>query len=163
MPMVPRAVVAMLACARLGAVHSVVFGGFAAPELAIRADDPRPKETVTSHRGIQPTRTVPYFPMVPRAPQLAEDTPSSGIVPAPGEHFPDETYPETPGTRWVDWDEAVSRAEPAAPVTVGAADPLYILYTSGTTGMPKGVVRDNGGHAVALAWSMWNIYGVRPG
>ena len=163
MPMVPRAVVAMLACARLGAVHSVVFGGFAAPELAIRVDDARPKVIVTSHGGIEPTRTVPYFPMVSRALELAEHTPSSVIVAARAEQFPDETFPETPGTRWVDWDEAVSRAEPAAPVTVGAADPLYILYTSGTTGMPKGVVRDNGGHAVALAWSMWNIYGVRPG
>src|SRR5699024_10849582 len=159
----PRAVVAMLACARLGAVHSVVFGGFAAPELAIRVDDARPKVIVTSHGGIEPTRTVPYFPMVSRALELAEHTPSSVIVAARAEQFPDETFPETPGTRWVDWDEAVSRAEPAAPVTVGAADPLYILYTSGTTGMPKGVVRDNGGHAVALAWSMWNIYGVRPG
>ncbi|HJC28006.1 MAG TPA: acetate--CoA ligase [Candidatus Dietzia intestinipullorum] len=163
MPMVPRAVVAMLACARLGAVHSVVFGGFAAPELAIRVDDARPKVIVTSHGGIEPTRTVPYFPMVSRALELAEHTPSSVIVAARAEQFPDETFPETPGTRWVDWDEAVSRAEPAAPVTVGAADPLYILYTSGTTGMPKGVVRDNGGHAVALAWSMWNIYGVHPG
>ena len=163
MPMVPRAVVAMLACARLGAVHSVVFGGFAAPELAIRVDDARPKVIVTSHGGIEPTRTVPYFPMVSRALELAEHTPSSVIVAARAEQFPDETFPETPGTRWVDWDEAVSRAEPAAPVTVGAADPLYILYTSGTTGMHKGVVRDNGGHAVALAWSMWNIYGVRPG
>ncbi|MDV8001006.1 propionyl-CoA synthetase [Rhodococcus sp. IEGM 1408] len=163
MPMVPRAAVAMLACARLGAVHSVVFGGFAAPELAIRIDDARPKVIVTSHGGIEPTRKVPYFPMVAKALALAEHTPTAVIVAARPDQFPDETFPETPGTTWTDWDEAVSAAEPAAPVPVKATDPLYILYTSGTTGLPKGVVRDNGGHAVALAWSMWNIYGVRPG
>lgn len=163
MPMVPRAAVAMLACARLGAVHSVVFGGFAAPELALRIDDARPKVIVTSHGGIEPTRSVPYFPMVTKALALAGHTPGTVIVAARTEQFPDETFPETPGTTWTDWDEAVAVAEPAAPVPVKATDPLYILYTSGTTGLPKGVVRDNGGHAVALAWSMWNIYGVRPG
>ncbi len=163
MPMVPRAAVAMLACARLGAVHSVVFGGFAAPELAIRIDDARPSVIVTSHGGIEPTRSVPYFPMVTKALALARHTPGTVIVAARPEQFPDETFPETPGTTWRDWDEAVATAEPAAPVPVKATDPLYILYTSGTTGLPKGVVRDNGGHAVALAWSMWNIYGVQPG
>ncbi len=163
MPMIPRAAVAMLACARLGAIHSVVFGGFAAPELAIRIDDARPKVIVTATGGIEPTRRIPYFPMVAKALRLSYASPSAVIVASRAEHFPDEVFPETPGVTWTDWDDAVAVAEPAGPVAVAANDPLYILYTSGTTGMPKGVVRDNGGHAVALAWSMWNVYGVRPG
>jgi len=163
MPMVPRAAVAMLACARLGAIHSVVFGGFAAPELAIRIDDARPTVIVTSHGGIEPTRKVPYFPMVAKALELTGHTPGTVIVAPRTDQFPDEEFPETPGTTWRYWDDAVAGTEPAAPVPVKATDPLYILYTSGTTGLPKGVVRDNGGHAVALTWSMWNIYGIRPG
>lgn len=163
MPMVPRAAVAMLACARLGAVHSVVFGGFAAPELAIRIDDARPKVIVTSHGGIEPTRKVPYFPMVAKALELTRHTPGAVIVAPRHDQFPDMAFPDTPGTTWSYWDDAVADSEPAAPAAVKATDPLYILYTSGTTGLPKGVVRDNGGHAVALAWSMWNVYGIRPG
>ena len=163
MPMVPRAAVAMLACARLGAVHSVVFGGFAAPELAIRIDDARPKVIVTSHGGIEPTRKVPYFPMVAKALELTRHSPGAVIVAPRHDQFPDMAFPDTPGTTWSYWEDAVAGSDPAAPIPVKATDPLYILYTSGTTGLPKGVVRDNGGHAVALAWSMWNVYGIRPG
>ncbi|PZH17803.1 propionyl-CoA synthetase [Streptomyces sp. NTH33] len=157
MPMVPQAVVAMLACARLGAVHSVVFGGFAAKELAVRIDDARPKVVVSASCGVEAGRVVPYQPMLDEALRLARHTPERCVI---------LQRPQAPADltdRDLDWDEAMAAAEPADCVTVAATDPLYILYTSGTTGRPKGVVRDNGGHAVALAWSMRHIYGIGPG
>jgi len=163
MPMMPQAIVAMLACARLGAVHSVVFGGFAAKELAARIEDAKPVAIVTATGGIEPTRVVEYLPTISAALTLSAHTVDTVIV---------KNRPEVPGlagdfstetTAWWDWDEHLASAIPRAPVPVAATDPLYILYTSGTTGAPKGVVRDNGGHAVAMAWSMKNIYGVGPG
>ncbi len=158
MPMVPEAVIAMLACARLGAVHSVVFGGFAADELAVRIDDARPRVIVSASCGIEPTRIVEYKPLLDRAIERSTHRPESCII------LQRETHPceLTPG-RDVDWLEAEAAAAPRDCVPVAATDPLYILYTSGTTGRPKGVVRDNGGHLVALHWSMRNIYGVEPG
>jgi propionyl-CoA synthetase len=157
MPMVPRAVVAMLACARLGAVHSVVFGGFAPKELATRIEDAAPKVIVAASCGIEPTRVVEYKPIIDEALKTTEHQPSSVVV------LQREQARATLGDRDVDWDEAVAKASPAECVPVAATDPLYILYTSGTTGKPKGVVRDNGGHAVALAWSLPNIYDLHPG
>ncbi|GII05635.1 propionyl-CoA synthetase [Planobispora takensis] len=158
MPMVPEAVVAMLACARLGAVHSVVFGGFAPRELAIRIDDARPKVIVSASCGIEPSRVVPYKPMLDAALDLAAHRPERCVI-LRREQAPAELVPG----RDLDWAEAVAAAEPAGCVPVRAVDPLYILYTSGTTGLPKGVVRDNGGHAVALLWSMREVYDARPG
>jgi propionyl-CoA synthetase len=158
MPMVPEAVIAMLACARLGAVHSVVFGGFAAHELAARIDDARPVVVVSASCGIEPTRTVDYKPMVDAALEIAEHTTPHCVI-VQREQRPCALVPG----RDVDWDEAIAAAEPVDPVAVAATDPLYVLYTSGTTGKPKGIVRDNGGHAVALLWTMRHVYDTNPG
>jgi len=158
MPMIPQAVVAMLACARLGAVHSVVFGGFAANELAVRIDDAQPKVIVSASCGIEPGRIVEYKPLLDTAIELATHKPGACVI-VQREAKRAELVPG----RDLDWKEAMEAATPHDCVPVAATDPLYILYTSGTTGQPKGVVRDNGGHIVALKWSMKNIYGAEPG
>jgi propionyl-CoA synthetase len=158
MPMIPEAVIAMLACARIGAVHSVVFGGFAAPELATRIDDAAPKVVVSASCGIEVSRVVEYKPMLDRAINLARKKPDHCVM----LQRPMAPVALTPG-RDLDWEQALAGARPADCVPVAATDPLYILYTSGTTARPKGVVRDNGGHAVALRWSMGNIYDTGPG
>src|SRR5919198_4378784 len=149
MPLMPEAVIAMLACARLGAVPSVVFGGFAANELASRIEDARPKAIVAGSCGIEPGRVVAYKPLLDAAIDMVETKPERCVV----LQRPMLEADLVPG-RDVEWNEALAGADPAVCVSVEATDPLYILYTSGTTGRPKGIVRDNGGHAVALAWSM---------
>ena len=158
MPMVAEAAIAMLACARLGAVHSVVFGGFAANELAVRIDDATPKVIISATCGIEVNRTIPYMPLLNGAIDIAKHKPSSCVI-----LVRPELEAELVVGRDVNWAEAVKTAKPAGCAPVAATDPLYILYTSGTTGEPKGVVRDNGGHMVALKWSMKNIYNADPG
>lgn len=158
MPMVPQALVAMLACARLGAVHSVVFGGFAPKELAIRINDAKPKVIVSAACGIEGAKIIEYKPLLDKAIELATHKPDKCVI----MKRPQAEAPLTPG-RDLDWDELSASAEEAECVTVAATDPLYILYTSGTTGVPKGIVRDNGGHAVALYWTMKHVYDVNPG
>jgi propionyl-CoA synthetase len=158
MPMIPEAVIAMLACARLGAVHSVVFGGFAPHELATRIDDARPKVVVSASCGIEPSRLVEYKPMLDAALETTQQPPRACVIVQRDRHRCELT-----AGRDLDWHELMDSAEPIDAVPVAATDPLYILYTSGTTGKPKGIVRDNGGHAVALLWSMRNIYDMAPG
>ena len=157
MPMVPEALVAMLACARLGAVHSVVFGGFAANELAVRIDDATPKAVIAASCGIEPGRVVAYKPLLDEAIATARHKPDFSVILQRAQLAVDL------GENEHAWEDFIKNAAPASCTPVGGADPLYILYTSGTTGQPKGVVRDNGGHAVALHWTMKNIYNVEPG
>ena len=157
MPNCPEAVIAMLACARIGAVHSVVFGGFAATELATRIDDARPRVVIASSCGIEVSRVIPYKPLLDAAIEVAKAKPERCVI-----HQRPQCQAELVPSRDIDWTE-VEAAPPVDCVPVASTDPLYILYTSGTTGVPKGVVRDNAGHMVALAWSLENVYGVVPG
>jgi len=158
MPMVPEAVMGMLACARIGAVHSVVFGGFAAAELATRIDDAAPRLVLSASCGIEGDRVIPYKPLLDAAIGRAASKPERCVI-LQRPQLRAELLP----SRDLDWEELMEGAEPVEPLPVKATDPLYILYTSGTTGLPKGVVRDNGGHAVALKWSLRNVYGIEPG
>jgi propionyl-CoA synthetase len=158
MPMIPEALVAMLACARLGAIHSVVFGGFAAPELAVRIDDAQPKALIASSCGIEPGRVIDYKPMVDQAIEMCRHKPEFCVI-----FQREQAEASLVEGRDHEWHAFQEGAEPAPCAPVGGMDPLYILYTSGTTGQPKGVVRPSGGYMVALAWTMKNIYDVAPG
>jgi len=158
MPMIPEAAFAMLACARLGAVHSVVFGGFASNELAIRIDDAKPKVIISASCGIEGKKTIEYKPLLDKAIELAQNKPAKCII-----YQREQVSAPMIDGRDIDWVEAMKSAGTTDCVPVKSTDPLYILYTSGTTGLPKGVVRDNGGHAVAMKWSMKNVYDIDPG
>jgi len=158
MPMIPEVIIAMLACARIGAIHSVVFGGFASHELAIRIDDAKPKVVISASCGIEGQKVIEYKPPLEKAIDLAKHKPEKCII-----FQRPQARASLNQERDCDWEEAMAHASPVDCVPVSSTDPLYILYTSGTTGIPKGVVRDNGGHAVALKWSMKYIYGVEPG
>ncbi len=158
MPMIPEAVIGMLACARIGAVHSVVFGGFAANELAVRIDDCKPKVIISASCGIEPSRVIEYKPLLDKAIELAHHKPDYCII-----YQRPQTYADLIDGRDLDWQAVMSAATDADCVAVAATDPLYILYTSGTTGQPKGVIRDTGGGIVSLKWSMKNVYNVQPG
>ncbi len=158
MPMVPQAAMAMLACARIGAVHSVVFGGFAPYELALRIDDAKPKLVLTASCGLEFDRVIEYKPLVDKALELALHQPAHVLV-----LQRPQAMAELFAGRDLDWRETVARAQPAEPVELASGDPLYIMYTSGTTGKPKGIVRDNGGHAVALHYALPTIFGLQPG
>jgi propionyl-CoA synthetase len=158
MPMIPEAVIAMLATTRLGAIHSVVFGGFASHELAVRIDDAKPKVIMSASCGIEPGRIVPYKPLLDAAIALSKHKPERCVI-----YQRSVQRAELKPGQDLDWEDVMSSAGPHDCVPVAATDPLYILYTSGTTGQPKGIVRDNGGHLVALNWTMTHIYGVEPG
>lgn len=158
LPMIPEAVFSMLACARIGAIHSVVFGGFAAHELAIRIDDAKPKAIITANYGIEVDRYIPYKPIIDEAKREASTPPEHTIILDRGNEVPFELLEGE-----LDYRTLVNRSAPAAHLVLDAHDPLYILYTSGTTGKPKGIIRDNGGHAVALKYSMATVYGCEAG